>query len=413
MSKMFKLGDELKNVLIDLRNILTLRYDPNKLLVSPIKNIAYEEIKNRKEPHPSTFDIERGLRRAIRYNIINLNPQRISVALSAGVDSNLILSLIRDEFPELDINCVTVSFDEHTEAKTAQKLAENKSSTFRNVFVDDPLRELPFLISIVKEPRWNVYQFYFIQESSRFSNVLFTGDGGDELFGGYTFRYRRFLESLTENSNWHDKARLYLECHERDWVPDQERMFNPSMNFDWESIYSLFRGYFENDLDPLDQIFMADYYGKLVHDFIPSNEKFFKHFKMKGIAPMLDASIVEKAFKIPPSLKYDSSKNIGKIPLRKIIARHDSSLILDTKVGFGMDLKSLWQRGAKGIVVSNLENGRIFEDKIINKEFYNQSLKRIDETLDVRYISKMLQLLSLEIWYKMFITMEMSPKNLL
>ena len=33
-----------------------------------------------------------------------------------------------------------------------------------------------------------------------------------------------------------------------------------------------------------------------------------------------------------------------------------------------MDLKSLWQRGAKGIVVSNLENGRIFEDKIINKE---------------------------------------------
>ena len=145
MSKMFKLGDELKNMLIDLRNILTLRYDlPNKLLVSPIKNIAYEEIKNRKEPHPSTFDIERSLRRAIRYNIINLNPQRISVALSAGVDSNLILSLIRDEFPELDINCVTVSFDEHTEAKTAQKLAENKSSTFRNVFVDDPLRELSF-----------------------------------------------------------------------------------------------------------------------------------------------------------------------------------------------------------------------------------------------------------------------------
>ncbi len=78
-----------------------------------------------------------------------------------------------------------------------------------------------------------------------------------------------------------------------------------------------------------------------------------------------------------------------------------------------MDLKGLWQRGAKGIVISNLENGRIFEDKIINKEFYNRSLKRIDETLDVRYISKMIQLLSLEIWYKMFITMEMSPKNLL
>jgi hypothetical protein len=35
-----------------------------------------------------------------------------------------------------------VSFDEYTEAKTAQKLAENKSSTFRNVLVDNPVREL-------------------------------------------------------------------------------------------------------------------------------------------------------------------------------------------------------------------------------------------------------------------------------
>jgi hypothetical protein len=62
---------------------------------------------------------------------------------------------------------------------------------------------------------------------------------------------------------------------------------------------------------------MADYYGKPVHDFIPSSEKFFKHFKMKGIAPMLDACIVEKTFKIPHSVKDDSSKNVGKIPLRK------------------------------------------------------------------------------------------------
>jgi hypothetical protein len=49
-----------------------------------------------------------------------------------------------------------------------------------------------------------------------------------------------------------------------------------------------------------------------------------------------------------------------------------------------------------------------------DKEFYNRSLKRIDDTLDTRYISKMLQILFyLEIWYKMFITMEMSPKNFL
>jgi len=51
--------------------------------------------------------------------------------------------------------------------------------------------------------------------------------------------------------------------------------------------------------------------------------------------------------------------------------------------------------------------------KIIKKEFYQRSLKRIENTLDVRYISKLLQLLSLEVWYKMFITSEIRAKEIL
>jgi asparagine synthase (glutamine-hydrolysing) len=76
-----------------------------------------------------------------------------------------------------------------------------------------------------------------------------------------------------------------------------------------------------------------------------------------------------------------------------------------------MDLGTLWTRIAKEIVTSTLDNGRIFEDGIINKQFYTKSLKRISDTIDVRYISKMLQLLSLEIWYKMFVTFEIGSKT--
>ena len=80
------------------------------------------------------------------------------------------------------------------------------------------------------------------------------------------------------------------------------------------------------------------------------------------------------------------------------------------KIGFGMDLDKFWSRFGKEIVISNLEKGRIFEDKIINKEWYDKSLVRIDEKKEdaTRYISKMLQLLSLEIWYKLFITSEIN-----
>ena len=76
-----------------------------------------------------------------------------------------------------------------------------------------------------------------------------------------------------------------------------------------------------------------------------------------------------------------------------------------------MDLKKLWTSRAKEIVGSTMSSASIFRDKIISNDFYNRSIKRIEETGDLRYISKMLQLLSLEIWYKMFITFESSPKS--
>jgi len=395
--------------LIDIRNVLTLRYDPSIEIKSSIPQIKTNQIKNRSNTFPSPVDIERELRTVIRQNISRLNPERISLALSSGVDSNLMLSLIRDEYPKLDIKCISVSFDETSEANYAKETAVSRDTDFYDVTIDNPLNDLPLLISIIKEPRWNLYQYYFIEKSKQLSSVLFTGDGGDELFGGYTFRYKKFLESLKEEDDWKQRVRHYLDCHERDWVPDQDKIFGENIIFNWSSIYSLLRAYFDNDLDPLDQVFLADYNGKLIYDFVPSNDKFFKHFSITGLSPILDNKIIDMSFKIPPSAKFDSKTNMGKIPLRQILTSLGSGKnISDTKIGFGMDLKKLWSTTGKEIVTSTLSNASVFRDKIISSEFYERSIKKIEETGDVRYISKMLQLLSLEIWYKMFITFEVS-----
>ena len=395
--------------MIDIRNVLTLRYDPTIEIKSSIPQIETNQIKNRSNTFPSPVDIERELRTVIRQNISRLNPERISLALSSGVDSNLMLSLIRDEYPKLDIKCISVSFDETSEANYAKETAVSRDTDFYDVTIDNPLNDLPLLISIIKEPRWNLYQYYFIEKSKQLSSVLFTGDGGDELFGGYTFRYKKFLESLKEEDDWKQRVRHYLDCHERDWVPDQDKIFGENIIFNWSSIYSLLRAYFDNDLDPLDQVFLADYNGKLIYDFVPSNDKFFKHFSITGLSPILDNKIIDMSFKIPPSAKFDSKTNMGKIPLRQILTSLGSGKnISDTKIGFGMDLKKLWSTTGKEIVTSTLSNASVFRDKIISSEFYERSIKKIEETGDVRYISKMLQLLSLEIWYKMFITFEVS-----
>lgn len=398
--------------MIDIRNTLTLRYDPTIEVGSSVPKLVSDQVKvKRNGTYPSSKDIEKELRNIISTAISKYNPKTISLALSTGVDSNLMLALLRDEYPSLNIKCISVSFDEASEATYAKKIAESKDTDFYNVTVDNPLKDLPFLISIVKEPRWNLYQYYFIEKSKKYSDILFTGDGGDELFGGYTFRYTKFLKLFDEDDDWKQRTIHYLECHERDWVPDQEKIFGENIKFDWSSIYSLLRTYFDNDLDPLDQVFLADYNGKLIYDFVPTNYKLFNYLGVTGISPILDNKIIDMSLRIPPLVKFNKESNMGKIPLREILSGLDSKNVSDTKIGFGMDLKKLWTSSAKEIVISTLSNASVFRDKIISSDFYDRSIRRIEETGDLRYISKMLQLLSLEIWYKMFITFELSPKS--
>lgn len=417
---------------MNIGNILTLRYDPSFNLVTKdnnhdgIRNIPPKEILQLRQTVtkecnniPSSQDLENEIRRLIKIRFEGSKEKRIAIALSSGVDSNVIFSLIRKEFPQIDIECLNVTFDENSsEALRAAQLAESKEAGFHEIHVENPLQDLPMLLSIIKEPRWNVYQYYFIEKARSISNVLFTGDGGDELFAGYTFRYKNFLvtiESLSRRS-CEDRIRTYLRCHERDWVPDQEAMFaGTQIKFTWTSIYELIKKYFVGNLDPLEQVLLADYHGKLMYDFIPTNEKFFKHFNISGMAPLLCNQIIDIAMKIPASLKYDFKNDIGKIQLREIIEHNTAGYSTDRnrKIGFGMDLAKFWSRFGKEMVTSNLDKGRIFQDKIINKEWYNKSLARIDENKEeaARYISKMLQLLSLEIWYKLFVTSEMSASS--
>lgn len=417
---------------MNIGNILTLRYDPSFNLVTKdnnrdsIRYIPPKEILQLRQTVtkecnniPSSQDLENEIRRLIKIRFEGSKEKRIAIALSSGVDSNVIFSLIRKEFPQIDIGCLNVTFDEDSsEALRAAQLAESKDAGFHEIHVENPLQDLPMLLSIIKEPRWNVYQYYFIEKARSISNVLFTGDGGDELFAGYTFRYKNFLatiESLSRPS-CEDRIRTYLRCHERDWVPDQEAMFaGTRIKFTWSSIYELIEKYFVGNLDPLEQVLLADYHGKLMYDFIPTNEKFFKHFNISGMAPLLCNQIIDIAMKIPASLKYDFKNNIGKIQLREIIEHNTAGYSTDRnrKMGFGMNLAKFWSRFGKEMVTSNLDKGRIFQDKIINKEWYNKSLARIDENKEeaARYISKMLQLLSLEIWYKLFVTSEMSASS--
>jgi asparagine synthase (glutamine-hydrolysing) len=402
---------------MNLLPLLTLRYDPMDIYVPTFRlrdvSITDPSKSYSKQNLVPVRILENKIRSAIRREVDKFSQNKLCVALSAGVDSNLILCLLREEFPSLELECINVSFDEKNEALEAKKNSEKKGAGFHQVYVENPLRDLPAMISIIREPRWNVYQYYFIKKAKSISNLLFTGDGGDEVFAGYTFRYKKFLQTCNRNTNPFERAKSYLSCHERDWVPDQQEMFAEELKFDWSSIYSILTPYFGNNLEPLDQVMLADYNGKLMHDFVPTNDKYFRFFKLQGISPLLDNDVVELGFDLPSEMKYSTDSNIGKLPLREILQLYapGSDKKMNVKVGYGMDLVNLWNSSGRETVTMLLDKGRIFEDRLINKNWYFRSLKRIDENVDLRYISKLLQILSLEVWYRIFVTSEMNPSH--
>ena len=388
-------------------NILTLRYDPNIKPNLPTKNS--NDFKINAAPI-SVQSIENSITDYIKQKLENCDGQKISIALSGGVDSTLVLSLVRKVKPDIDIKAVSIKFaDSVDETSDAAKIAERFNAEHHIVNLENYLSELPKAISIIKMPFWDLHWYYVVKKSQTLSKILISGDGGDELFGGYTFRYQKFLSLTTETSSPLEKVIAYMECHERDRVPDQDKIFAQKSKFSWESIHKLLLPYFDNKLSRLEQVFLADYNGKLLYNFNPINLKFHEYFEIKSITPLLSNEMIRYGSHLQTDLKYNKISNIGKIPLRKLLSKYiDDNFLTKNKMGFSVNTKKLWERFGFQLCKKYLINSNIINEELISSSWIKDNLK---ENLEVEYVNKFLGLLAFEIWYRIFITKEMNPET--
>jgi len=394
-----------KNISNLIRNILTLRYDPSQKTTLPVLNA--------KDFSPSKeFDlnfIENSLKNSIQSKLSTAN--NLTISLSGGIDSTLVLGLIRKTFPDLKINAISIKFAHSIdETNTAKKIADYFEAEHETISLDNYLLELPSAISIVGLPFWDIHWYYIAKNTKNKSTFLASGDGGDELFGGYTFRYSKFLSLINSTSTPLEKIQAYLSCHERDWIPNQVNIFNQKTNFTWESIHSIFHPFFKNNLSLLNQVFLADYNGKLLYNFSIIGNKINQFFNLKSITPILEPELISYTSHLSPELKYDSEKNIGKLPLRKLLSKYQcDSLVSKEKLGFSVNTINLWNSIGRELCELYLDDARIVKDGWISKEWISSNIKKSD--LDIRHVNKFLGLLALEIWYRLFITKEMNAKS--
>jgi len=392
-----------------IRNILTLRYDPNQQSSLPV--LTWKDFTPTNTA--SCEMIEKYMGDYLQAKIEHFGIKKITLALSSGIDSILVLTLLKKKFPDIIIDTLSIKFANSVdESEKATKICEHFGIDHKIIFLENFLVELPKMIDIVKLPFWDLHWYYVAKEARNRSQFLAAGDGGDELFGGYTFRYSKFLSLITKNSSPETKIQAYLSCHERDTVPDHERLFGPECRFSWNSIYEQLMRYFDNELDPIEQVFLADYNGKLLYNFSLVNSRINKNFAIEYLTPILSNDLINYSCRLEPRQKYDETTNVGKIPLRNLLKKFGTDIFVsDRKQGFSVDTLNLWKSHGMDLCNHFLSDSRAAKAGIINQEWIAKYVKKDD--LDVRYVNKFLGLLALEIWYRLLVTKEMKSNELL
>lgn len=392
-----------------IKNILTLRYNPSKNEILPkldssdftpdVKGNVVETVENK-------------IKNGITNFIEKKKPKKVVLALSGGIDSVLSLILLRELYPDLKINCISFGFSEKdADVLYATEIARRFNADFESVFLDNFYENLPKQISIVEEPKINYYWYFVAEKAKQQAEILITGDGGDELFSGYVFRYKKFLNLINKNFTWKEKVMAYLNCHNRDWVDDQEKMFGPVAKFSWDEIYNLLRPHFDNTLGELEQVFLADYNGKLMHDWVPSYQKIYSYLQITGFSPLLDEDLIKHSTHIPTKEKYDFDANIGKLVLRRILQNRKCVLDPDKK-GFTPNYPDFWKNHGKRIVKTFLfDNPNIVKDGWINLDWIKSAFRIVNETKDLRYMNKLLHITAFEVWYQLFVTKQLNDHD--
>ena len=198
--------------------------------------------------------------------------------------------------------------------------------------------------------------------------VALSGDGGDELFGGYG-RYlltanwwqriglvprplrataARALRSLPATPTVRGKllkGANMLECPSQDEAYDLmlSQWADPAMCVIGASTSKPPRCNSPDGLDGIDRMMAQDLVDYLPNDILTKIDRAAMAVSLETRVPLLDPDVIEFAWRLPLGLKFRDGT--GKWLLRQVLYRHvPRELIERPKMGFGVPLDS-WLRG--------------------------------------------------------------------
>jgi asparagine synthase (glutamine-hydrolysing) len=291
-------------------------------------------------------------------------------------------------------------------------------------------RVLPRLAWHLEEPRvgQSYPNFYAAQLASKFVKVVLSGSGGDELFGGYPWRYYR----ATVNDNFEQYIDKYYFYWQR-LIPNRNirEVFSPV----WDKVRhvwtrDIFRDVFRKRTSsfegPEDYINYSLYFEAktFLHGLLVVEDKLSMAHSLETRVPFLDNDLVDFAMQIPvklklrnlgevarlnenepglKTLKYFQRVKDGKLILRKVMQQYVPPEITNAeKQGFSAPDAS-WFKGESMEYV----NREILDKRARLYEYMNQEAVRklVNEHIEGRQNRRLFiwSLLNFEKWCETFL----------
>lgn len=272
-----------------------------------------------------------GLRAAVKRRLVADVP--VGALLSGGVDSSLIVGLMAEAGVH-DLRTYNVGFEDvggesGNEFAYADIVAQRFGTVHERIFVPEAelMRRLPDAIAAMSEPMvsHDCIGFYLLSEAvARHSKVVQSGQGADEVFGGYHW-YPKLQGSQ-------DPVADYLAAfRDRDHAEYRRVVQEAYATEDHTARLVAERLQAGGAIDPVDQALRLDTTVMLVDDPVKRVDNMTMAFGLEARVPFLDHTLVELAARIPARHKLaGGGKGILKEAARQVIP----SAVIDRPKGY-------------------------------------------------------------------------------
>ena len=370
---------------------------------------SFETNKNKLKLEEAEIELEKLIKDAIKIRTVSDVP--IGTFLSGGIDSSLVTSLLC-EINKTKVKTFSVGFAEKEcdESKDAKEIANYLGTEHHEIFIGE--KELLFffdnLHKIYDEPFADSSQIptaIVSNYAKKNVGVILSGDGGDELFGGYnryldcenfikkknlsTFikkniakffksspkSFVKLIEVFTRKNNLHFRSKEFLK------------------NFEINNLYNNFLAQWRSLDEVLDRKFISSkaidnfnssinynfdfYMCQDINEYLPNDiltkvDRASMLSSLEVRVPLLDYRIVNFATRLPNDFKISNSEQ--KIILKNILKKKiPSQLIKKNKMGFGIPVDEWLRTFLKERVNFLLSDQNLKKNQYLN----NTSIKNL------------------------------------